>query len=534
MTNLKPIKDLNFGFSDAENYKRRENKQLQNDIFLKNIYFYDLFKPNIYFLIGDKGTGKTAYSTYLSNNDIHETKSIIKFIRETDYQKFIFLKKEKHLQLSDYTNIWKVILLLLLSSSIEVNEVDSSIFSKTKKIKSITDAINEYYNNAFNPEIISTFTLIENSKSAAEIIYKFFKLSGEESSNITFNDHKFQSDLAYIQRKFEETLNDLKLNKNKILFIDGIDIRPDGIPYNEYLDCIKGLTNAIWSLNNDFFPSIKDSKGRLKIVMLIRPDIFNSISIQNLTNKIHDNSILLNWQTTYPAYRTSQIFYLSDKLLSFQQSIKKDKDCWDLYFPWVLSPTDSSPSEHNDAFIEFLRYSYCRPRDIVRALQILQKIMVSKNKGEYTQFEYKEFKSNEFQNEFSDYLMGTIKDQIQFYYSNKDYEMFLNFFDFLKGYYQFNYDDYITAYNKFTELILEKHDNIPEFVETQEKFIQFLYDNNIICYSDETESQTFYRWCYRERSSSNIFPKVKLNSKYRIHYGLFKALNVGKQKLINQ
>ena len=30
----------------------------------------------------------------------------------TDYQKFVTLKRERHLQLSDYTSIWKVIIYL--------------------------------------------------------------------------------------------------------------------------------------------------------------------------------------------------------------------------------------------------------------------------------------------------------------------------------------------------------------------------------------------------------------------------------------
>ena len=38
---------------------------------------------------------------------------------------------------------------------------------------------------------------------------------------------------------------------------DEIDIRPENIPYSEYLECVKGLANAIWSLNNDYFPNIK-------------------------------------------------------------------------------------------------------------------------------------------------------------------------------------------------------------------------------------------------------------------------------------
>ncbi|HGV3471074.1 TPA: funZ protein, partial [Klebsiella michiganensis] len=68
-----PIKDLTLGYADAENYKRRENKDLLNKVFIRDNHLSELCEPNISFLVGEKGTGKTAYSIYLSNNNINNT-----------------------------------------------------------------------------------------------------------------------------------------------------------------------------------------------------------------------------------------------------------------------------------------------------------------------------------------------------------------------------------------------------------------------------------------------------------------------------
>jgi len=106
---MKPIANLNLGFNDAENYQKREHKQLFNSIFVKNIFLDDLLQQNNYFLIGEKGTGKTAYAVYLSNNEYKSNIAMLKYIRETDYEKFVTLKRNKHLELSDYHSIWKVI-----------------------------------------------------------------------------------------------------------------------------------------------------------------------------------------------------------------------------------------------------------------------------------------------------------------------------------------------------------------------------------------------------------------------------------------
>jgi hypothetical protein len=521
------IPKLRLGFSDAENYQRRENKDLFNVIFVQNAFLDDLLKPSSFFLIGEKGTGKTAYAVFLSNNYYHETRSELKYIRETDYQKFVTLKQQQHLQLSGYTSIWKVIILLLLAKAIKPEDLDHNPFSKSQRLKAILKAVDDYYHDAFSPEIICALDWVENSKITAELVAKNLKVGGEESANMTSHESRFQINLLYLQNQFERAFADLKLRSNQILFIDGIDIRPGTIGYRDYLECIKGLANAVWSLNNDFFPRIRDSKGRLRVILLVRPDIFNSLGLQNTTNKVRDNAVYLDWRTTYPSYRTSKLFELSDRLLSAQQEKRLVLgETWDYYFPWQSYST--SPKRDSDpSFARVLRLSYSRPRDIVSIVQILQEEFIEKRRADSDVFSEADLDANDFKTKYSEYLMGGIRDQLAFYYNDKDYEMFLRFFSFLEGRSEFDYEQYVAAYNKFTEYILNHHDNIPEFVERPDKFIQFLYDTNIICHIDDTELEPLFRWCYRERGPSNIAPKVDLEKRYRIHYGLNKALNVG-------
>ena len=119
---MKLIKDLYFGFNDAENYKRPENKPLFDKYFLRTDEFMNIYKPSTNFIIGEKGTGKTAYATYVTNNVSFDTKGFLNFIRETDYHKFIKLKIDNHLQLSDYQNVWKVLVYLLLSERVRHEE----------------------------------------------------------------------------------------------------------------------------------------------------------------------------------------------------------------------------------------------------------------------------------------------------------------------------------------------------------------------------------------------------------------------------
>ena len=525
---MKRIGDLDFGFADAENYKKRENKDLFNRVFIKNDYLDSLCDLSVSFLMGEKGTGKTAYAIYMVNSTYKNNRSDIKYIRETEYRKFITLKEDKHLQLSDYTSIWKVIIYLLLCQKIDEVEGDNFSFKNFGKFKAIKETIKEYSHSAFSPEIIQALDFVQNSTLAAELLCKHAKASGEQSERLTFTESRFQSNLFYIQEKFQDAIRQIRLDSNYMLFIDGIDIRPSHIPYNEYLECVKGLANAVWEVNTDFFPTIKGGKGRCRVILLIRPDIFQSLGLQNQNAKIRDNAVFLDWNTDYRSHRNSKIFEVSDHLLAVQQNGNATSigETWDHYFPWDSTNVFDS-YDCPTSFISFMRWSYYRPRDIITILTLLKQNTKVKSKDS---FSLDDFEASDFQRVYSNYLLGEIKDQLAFYYQVEDYEIFLKFFEFLKGKFKFSYAEYSKAYEKMIEHLSSIKKPTPQFMHSKNEFLQFLYDLNVVCYLERPrEGKAHIHWCFKERNYSNITPKVKTNLEYQVFYGLAKALNLGKQ-----
>lgn len=516
------IRDLNMGFNDAENYKRREEKDFFNKIFLDD-NINQILSSSRYFLIGEKGTGKTAYSVYLSNNDRKNTLSSIKYVRETNYRQFISLKKNDSLILSDYTLIWKVIIYLLISCEIQKCINWSNPLNAFNQYKALNDAIKEYHNGAFDPEILNAFEFIANSESSVSFLNKFFNIGAKEDFSRKQVESKFQTNLQYLKMQFENSFNSIKLKKSFILFIDGMDIRPDGIPQADYIECIKGLAHAVWETNNDFFANIKGLQGNtIKIMLLIRPDIFNKMGLQNQNSKIRDNSVLLEWKTRNKDYEQSNLFKLADKLLSVQQSEDLyPGDAWNYYFPYksiVKNKKDTVP------FVKYLQYSFFRPRDIISMLDIMKKHSISKNEDE-SRFNDEDFEDS--RAEYSNYLLGEIRDHLVFYYTEDEYNTFLRFFEELRGDTQFRYNTYLNYYRSYINSLNMVVKKIPPFADTPENFLQFLYDLNIICYIEQSVDENHYYWCYKERNYANMNPKVKKDSFYLIHQGLFKALNLG-------
>lgn len=514
---MKEIIDINFGYLDAEPYQKKKNKELFNRIFLQDNYLEELLDNDTYFLIGEKGTGKTAYATYLSNNDYKNTFSSIKYIRETDYTKFIRIAKSKHLITSDYDDIWRLILLLLISIEIKPS-IKQDLFNKLVNYRKLMNCIKQYYNNAFNPEINQALEIVEHSKTSADL---FFRLDAGADAGIEYGKSSkqvkttFQHEIDTLIRAFKDGLKNIKINNSFIVFIDGLDIKPVEIEDTRYIDCLKGLFHAAWHLNNDYFGDFKDTNNnQIKIVILVRPDIFNQMGLQNSNTKIRDNGVLLSWNTDEGEYKDSRLYRLINGIMAKQQTpTSSNKNIWDYYFPFKYKSKNS--------FVAFLRYSFSRPRDIIYFLDTMKKSSLGQlGKKRFTLDDF-----NNCQKDFSDYLLGEIRDYMKFNYTDRDFNLILKFAGCLSRKSKLTYNEYIVNYENFKKANLGYADHSIKF-DNANDFLQLLYELNIISYIIESDTKRYYYWSYRERSPVNITPQVAINEKYIFHQGLRKTLNL--------
>ena len=259
------VPKLNVGSIDAVNYKQRKDRDFLAQVFFRDNYLEDILQPKKYFLIGEKGTGKTAYAVLLNNTDHQQTRSSVFNVTATDYQSFLQLKRNDYLSISSYKDIWKVILLLLAAKHI-VNKEPGNVLSFLK-FAALNRAIDSYYDNAFDPEVINALKFVEHADKTAELVSQFAKFSVSHGEEKGTSSHKFQISLLALVKMFMEGISETKLERDHIVFIDGIDIRPSDIEFKEYIECIKGLSQACWELNTEHFANIRDSKGRIKIVL---------------------------------------------------------------------------------------------------------------------------------------------------------------------------------------------------------------------------------------------------------------------------
>src|SRR4051812_13063731 len=99
-----PANKIEFGFYDATNYTNKKNSAFFNKAFFIDETLDEVCDENKFFILGEKGTGKTAYAAYVSNNGWDNNVGVVKNISQADYSRFISMKKDKQLALSDFNN----------------------------------------------------------------------------------------------------------------------------------------------------------------------------------------------------------------------------------------------------------------------------------------------------------------------------------------------------------------------------------------------------------------------------------------------
>ena len=532
---MKAFAEIDLGYGDAANYKNnRKYKELFSKVFVKDEKLDRLMREDTYYLIGDKGTGKTAYSVFLANSEYQNTQSKVINLEATDYKIFLNLRKLGFLQLSDFSRIWKIILLLMTAESIQKENISSFGPKRSALFEGLKSRIDAYYENAYIPEIAGTIKYIFDEACSMQAGLSFSTIGLGSNLQSTLSDklvtectiQKFQNNLADMERQFCDAFSRLKINKNKFIFIDSIDIKLDEFSEPEYQACIQGLANAIWSVNTDVFRAMPDSGGFLKVVLSIRTDMFSKLNLHNQANKIRDNSVLLDWRTTYQSYTTSPLYQLCNNLLTYNNPIEGGQTAWDYYFPWFTDSTNIEKRDNDSSFINCLRLSLSRPRDMISIMKAIQRQNKKANSGTISTIQ--DFKNDDTENEISNYYIDEAKDWCLHKFSDQEFITLIFFFQFLDGKSRFDYKEYKCAFEAYQKQVDNRKMEIFEELLDADAFLQLLYDLNMICYYDkDNRGRDLFRFCYREREVYNLSPKVKTDSIYGVHYALLKALNLG-------
>jgi hypothetical protein len=539
------IEALKFGFPDARQYQSAE----EVDRF-KTIYFPDSRQINklknepVYFVIGDKGTGKTALATYFINGLDPEIVGKSLFLQKEDFSRFYnFTKSIPDFDPSDFGEMWKAIIVLLICFHLTKDAVDAGRPISTEQAKFL-ESLNALSFNAFDMTVFSAFkVLFSQMKGAA---HKFLQAEITDSSQFSFYLRAMQSYLSALVAVTSPP------SQKTFLFIDGLDVRAtEGVGSHEaHIANVTSLVNSMWQLNYQGFPGGMSEQYR--VVVLVRPDIFERLELQNVNNIWRTNTIQISYAVKFKYYRQSDLFRIADYFLYTQQPFFPRADyrvgeCWDAYLPDRVPHHPSSPGRptlDDESFIAILRNTFNRPRDIIYYLDYWRIVAMVSNDGKSPYFDPKYTRTPQFRNYFNDYLLGEIRDSLAFYTDVSDYIVFIQFFHhlekrlpqkempstknpgttFLVRFPTFTHSDYAIAYREYRDYLDANKMAVPDMFGKPERLLQLLYELGLVFYEAQGSDRIIYKTYADAKADGDFRPQVRLDGNYRLHRGLARAI----------
>lgn len=521
---MKRLKELVIPLGDAENYRQRSDKAFFNDIYFRTEFLEQLLDPKKYFLCGDKGTGKTAMAVYLHNNEYKDTQADHVFIRSTEIRELQTLRRSGRLSLPDMQLLWETTLLLRVARQVDDQVLANGWIQRYALLHGIKATLERYYEERQNPEIKVDIEILKNRDLSGKLAANGSELGVAAGTKEKKNFTHYR-DLVYaVNTELKKALEKARFSKRIIVLLDGLDNRHEDTTPKEYADTLSSLGAAVWNLNADFFSSIRDSKYRPKVVLLMRPEVVEMVGLSNAPLKMRDNGVELNWLVNDEArYRESRLFKLIDHVLAMQQSPVLDEQvgaAWDGYFPYKENVIDS--------FVLMLRRTYHRPRDLLTYISQMREVARDKEA-----FEIIDFESAEVERKFSEYLLSEIRNGLELTVSKSERDLIPVFFKSFGGSKRVSYAQYSSAHSVFIRDIERRRISVSNTIfENADVLLQVLFENNILAYIEKTErGRSYVRWFFRERTFGDPKPMVQFDEMYVVHEGLSKALDVGVKKV---
>lgn len=470
----------------ADNWKLEAKLEDTEKYFYYSTEVDNIIKKEKCYVIGRKGSGKSAICEYLIKRKEHNIFSTKLSFKNFPFNEIYGLDNQKYTPPNQYITLWKYLIYSNVCKLMTSNEmIDSSIRNELSKLypkndaKSLARTISNWTSAEFGA------TVLGNGGT--------FKFSKEENKNT----------IPWIDRV--NILEDIILsycdNSEYYIVFDELDEDYRQISNEQesqkYVFLLTSLFKAVQDIKSTFI----DSDKKMKPVIFLRDDIYTLIKDSD-KNKWRDYKIDVEWNEKklkdLLAFRISKDVENNDTSLQFQTA-------WDKIFFREQIGFGNKQEKKIHSFDFIARSTQLRPRDFIQYIQGCAEETF--NKG----FPFiREGNIKFVDRAFSNYLRDEIVDEV--FPVLPEIEDFLQIFANIRKW-NFTLQEFTSEYNKYLKAGTIKEKNIDYVLDT-------LYNFSVIGNQNKHRKEQFY---FKYMHSNMTFNRTE---NIVIHRGLFKALQL--------
>jgi hypothetical protein len=361
------LKDISFGDVDAKNEILKQQRTGERDFFTsysipQKIDLDEFRNGQKHFILGLKGTGKTALLRYLHDKVKEDgcTSELLLFkshVTEEDRQKLsagagfqIVGTDDVPTFIQDFKEPWKWFIYQKIASILKISGVNSDNALKLYKLTRVSENL-----------ITSTLGSLFSKISSGNLSFSGEALGVAVELGIDATPNKQASDVSIssVNRACSALLNKIELESSIYLFFDELELfHQTSDQFDRDRRIIRDLVAAISHINGD-----SAERGRkIFIVSSLRTEVLHSVLElgHEIGRDVDDFGDKLDWSNAKDSPQ-HPLLNLIAKKISVSAGIDEDK-VWEEFFPERIN---------NQEYFRFLLgSSYYRPRDIVRLLRV--------------------------------------------------------------------------------------------------------------------------------------------------------------------
>lgn len=375
------LKQLFFGKTDAYNELLECGSEQFERSFLKyDAYSIDEFLKGLkYYIYGDKGTGKTAFLKYLECVLSDSSENLVIPIR---YKSEFDADDRKGLQKTALDNVqeeiadtvglseqkdcivsWQLYLISRIMKGFSVKKGEYRIFADNKDYETLCKLLHCIYSDESHrivPKISKGLVNVNLSVLSG--------ISAAVELEIELEKDQRRVNYQKLAKKIVDLFGTLNLdssqNNNIWILFDELELSVQSPKMNKRdIQLVRDLVLAIERLND----LCRTKAYPIHIIASIRSEVINSVYTSGfeINKAIEDFGQEICWYVRGGNYESSPLIsMILNKLKVCEETlgIEDDSDLWKKYFPNTIN--NMSSKEY------ILRYTWHRPRDIIRILNI--------------------------------------------------------------------------------------------------------------------------------------------------------------------
>jgi hypothetical protein len=346
--------------------------------------FQGIVDGSYHYIIGRKGTGKTAIVEQIKNTALKDPLIFHKYLSLRNFPLPIIRNfRDKNLRdKSQFVPIWSFLILVELARMIAADESAGPAQTRYELTKFLER------NFPHSTSFTSVLTKLEKNNQTVSILPNW--LGGQSSVGV----EQTSNGEIHFQACVEILTNKIQAISSKSRYFILVDELDEGYRSTDHFLrlLILALLRAVESLAQD----LNDTGVQFRPIVALRSDIFDRLEDNDL-NKLDDRVVRLNWGPGEQASHRIQDVIVARICAS---STLTPPDAWDAIF---------MPAARGESAFEFiLARTYVRPRDVIKYLKYCQrdqrhgKLMLGT--ALKTEMAYSQWFHNEFRDEVQSFL----------------------------------------------------------------------------------------------------------------------------------